>query len=577
MVVTSTRFQITLGAAIVAGGFSLAVLGGMIINHWKALGARPLNTPELAALKATLQERPTDSALKEQIRDLDLRLRREFFRRQRISRAGSFLFAGGIAVLLAAAGAARAARPTVPQPAPDTGRWTDWMRAAKISRLSLAALGAVLGGVALAVISFPEPNLQAALAPTEPRPMPVAGGSPPPPSYPSWEEMEMNWPSFRGPGGLGRADRTNLPTAWNGATGEGVLWKAAVGLEGRSSPIVWKNRVFVTGANEKERKVCGFDADSGALLWEQTVASVSPAGGEEPTVTADAGYAASTPATDGRRVYAIFANGDLVAFNFRGERVWAKALGVPENHYGHASSLAVWRDRLIVQFDQATESKLLAFDGATGDTIWKADRPAGPSWTSPSVIYREGGDQIVVSATPWVIAYDPSDGVEIWRADCMYGETAPSPTYADGVAYAVNQGACLAAVRVDGTGDVTASHITWKAQDNLPDICSPVTDGQRVFLLTTSGTLTAFDVKDGRKAWEKDLEMSFYASPIAVGCLMYLLAERGTAIIVEPGAEYVERGRAELGEKVHATPAVVDGRIYVRAEKNLYCIGKKSP
>jgi outer membrane protein assembly factor BamB len=195
------------------------------------------------------------------------------------------------------------------------------------------------------------------------------------------------------------------------------------------------------------------------------------------------------------------------------------------------------------------------------------------SWASPILIETPSGTQLIACGNPWVIAYDPASGREIWQANCLGGDVAPSPVYGSGVVYAVNAGAALAAIRVDGTGDVTATHVLWTAQDDLPDICSPLYAEGLVFLLTTPGLLTCYDGANGQKLWERDLGMSFKASPSLVGRDIYLLSEEGTRLVVEAGRTFAEKRRTTLGEPCRASPAFLDGRILIRAQPHLWCIG----
>jgi outer membrane protein assembly factor BamB len=176
-----------------------------------------------------------------------------------------------------------------------------------------------------------------------------------------------------------------------------------------------------------------------------------------------------------------------------------------------------------------------------------------------------------------VIAYDPASGQEIWRAKCLSGDVAPSPVYADGVVYAVNAGSALAAIRADGCGDVSESHVLWTASEGLPDITSPLTDGKLLWLLSTGGTLTCYGAKDGKKLYEKDLETLFRSSPVLVGDRLYATSTEGVTFILAAEGTYRELGRCELGEEVDASAAFVDGRIYIRGKENLYCIGERQP
>ena len=260
-------------------------------------------------------------------------------------------------------------------------------------------------------------------------------------------------------GRLGISAYTNVPETWDAKSGKGIVWKTPVPLPGNNSPVVWGKRVFLSGADQRRREVYCFDADSGKLLWQQAVPGTPQSTAQPPKVNDDTGYAASTTATDGRRVFAIFANGDLAAFDFSGKLAWSKSLGLPENSYGHASSLATYKNLLLVQFDQgssrAPKSKLLAFDSATGKIVWQVARPVPNSWSTPIVIRHADRDQVITAADPWVIAYNPADGAEIWRAKCLKTDIGPSPVFADGQVFVANDNCVLSAIRADGHGDVT--------------------------------------------------------------------------------------------------------------------------
>jgi outer membrane protein assembly factor BamB len=354
-----------------------------------------------------------------------------------------------------------------------------------------------------------------------------------------------------------------------------------VPLPGKSSPIVWGERVFLTGATADAREIYCFDAVSGKILWRRDVASIESKTAEAPEVLKDTGFAAPTAVTDGQRVYAIFANGDLACFDFVGAQVWVKNMGSFWNQYGHASSLAMYQNLLVVLIDQGSDdegrSALFAIDGRTGDTVWKIPRAVGSSWASPIVISTPLGEQIITCASPWVAAYDPVTGAEIWRVNFKEGEVAPSPIYASGLVFAVRADGDLTAIRPTGRGDVTQTHVAWTAYDGLPDICRPVGNEECVFLLTSDdGTLTCYDAREGRMLWEASLDGIFLASPSLVGDRLYLLNEKGVMIVLSAGREYKELGRAELRERVDASPAFAGGRIYIRGEGHLYAIGSDS-
>ena len=559
-------YRAAVASALVAGAFVLVGAALLLANWFRNREATPLDNPDLAARKAALAEDPKNEALKAEIRALDHRLRVEHFRRQdQQKRGGWMLLAGGSALAVALKSAAalrkKLPHPSAEGPAPDVEA-----RLAALARGSVALVAALLaaGAGILALRGGPVPVAPPAEDET----------------WPSDAEVRRNWPSFRGPGGLGVATAKDVPDAWDGKTGRGILWKTAVPLPGFNSPVVWGNRVFLTGADRKRREVYAFDGDSGALLWTAAIEGVPGSPTLAPKVGDDTGYACPTAVTDGRRVYAIFANGDVAAVDYEGRRVWARNLGVPQSTYGYASSLAIWRNRVLVLWDQTPleegKSKLIALSTLTGRTVWETRRPVRDSWASPVVAAVAGREQVVAVGDPWLIAYDPADGRERWRAKVAGGDVAPSPTAAADLVFAVQPYAKLVAVRADGAGDVTKTHVAWKAEDNVPDICSPLAAGDWVMTLTTQGMLTCFGAADGKKRWAHDFEEDFYVSPTLAGDRVCLVAAKGTTIFLAAGAaEFKELGRANLGEPVHASPAVLDGRIYMRGHKHLYAIGKR--
>ena len=399
--------------------------------------------------------------------------------------------------------------------------------------------------------------------------------------YPSMEEVNKNWASFRGPEGAGVSAYTNIPDKWDGKTGEGVLWKTPVPHEGNNSPVVWGRRIFLTGSDPDKfvHQVYCFDADSGKLLWTGDVPNAVLPDGEPLDVMEDTGLAAPTAVTDGRRVYAIFATGNIAAFDYEGKRVWLRKLGIPDSVYGYSASLAMFQDKVIVQFDQATSddglSKLIALDSFTGKTAWETKRPVGNSWSSPVVAKVEDNYRLITTADPWAITYDPATGAELWRAECIMGDVASTPIYSKGLAFAIEPYSRLVAIRTGGTGNVTETHVAWFAEDDIPDICSPLSTGEHVYILTSDGFLTCYQLKDGKKVYDHDIEKNFNASPSLVGGRIYMLSIKGVMFIIQAGPEYKEITTCELGEKCYASPAFTDGRIYIRGLENLYCIGTK--
>jgi outer membrane protein assembly factor BamB len=396
---------------------------------------------------------------------------------------------------------------------------------------------------------------------------------------PTAEEYGANWPRFRGPCGGGVAAKGDVPLTCDVKTGTNIAWSVEVPAAGFSSPVVWGDRVFLSGGDEAKREVMCFDVQSGKLQWQSAVPKTDGSPDENPEVPDQCGMAAATCATDGLRVYAMFSNGDLAAFNFDGSVAWAKFLGKPKNQYGHATSLLTWQDRVIVQFDQGDAddklSKLYAFDGATGAAVWEQPRPVGTSWATPITFDAAGKSQIITLAVPWVISYSPKDGSELWRADCLDGEVTPSPIFAGDTLFIVSPSNKLQPIRTDGSGDVTKTHLGWTAEDGIPDVTSPVGNGELVFVLNSAGMLTCYDAKNGKKQWEHDFEDACNASPSIAGGTLLLITSKGTLIAVGVTREFKELGRSSLGENIYASPAFAMNRIFIRGVKHLICLATK--
>ncbi|MCB0276132.1 MAG: PQQ-binding-like beta-propeller repeat protein, partial [Calditrichaeota bacterium] len=370
-----------------------------------------------------------------------------------------------------------------------------------------------------------------------------------------------------GAGGLGHTLLKQPPLEWDVGAGRNVLWKVAVPLPGFSSPVVWGKRLFLTGGDATVRKVFCFDAESGAILWEKEVATTL----DNPLIAgADghAGYAAATPATDGNYVCAIFATGDLACFDVEGNAVWARNLGRPDNHYGHSSSLILEDGRVFVQFDQNSNSKLYAFEVATGEVAWETGRSV-ISWASPILAHTGSRSELILANCETVDAYNPQTGEQLWSVACMAGEMGPSPAWADGLVFAANDYARAVGIRATGNN----AQVIWEFDEDLPDAASPLATARYLYLPTSYGFLVCLDAKTGEKIWDAEFDYGFEASPISTGEYIYALDKGGTMHIFRPGDTYTSVADIPLGEKSGSTPALVEGRIYIRGEEHLFCIG----
>jgi len=569
-------FLAAVGAAAVGVVFSAFVAYRMIDAHGRMVASNPKTVAEILERREAIVAHPDDMQLPEAFRKREQLLRTEFLRAQHVMSTGAYLLAGGLIVALAGAVTARGYRTRLPYPGPAAdGRAVDSFNAA-VGRWAALGLVVALVASALGLVVLSDPV--AVLTPSGGAPDGSGAVDEGPPHIPDPKDVARNWASFRGPGGAATSAYANIPADWDAPTGKGILWRAPLPLEGKSSPVLWDKRLFLTAADKTQRLVMGFDADTGKELWRCAVRVPGPPS-PVPDVPRDTGYAPCTPVTDGKHVVAMFPNGDLAGVDDQGKQLWARNLGKPDNGYGHGSSLAMWQDRTLVLFDQGAledgKSRLLAFSSRSGKLLWARPRPVGASWASPVVVNAAGKDQVLTSADPWVIAYAPADGTELWRVKCMTGDVASSPILAAGTVFVVHESADLVAIRPDGAGDVTRTHVAWKGEEGLPDITSPVSNGKQLWLLTTNGDLTCYDVKTGKMLYLKELDEAFNSSPSIVGDQLWLMSLKGTTMMIAAGPEYRLLNTCKLGERIFASAVFADGRLYLRGHKNLYCIGAK--
>lgn len=580
---TNSRYRAAMATAWITGLFLIGVSATMLYQRITADSNDPWKSPQLLQLKEQLRATPKDERIKEQIRELDLKFRQRYVRRLTMVGTGGWLLLGGGLVLVGALTVAMEARKQRPQPVPDREAGNRALREAAASRRAVAITSGVIAAAMVAVamgirtsLNGPAgaPAQAGASASADAAAAPVAA---PAEVLPPQSEFMANWPRFRGPTGSGVAATSDAPLRWDEKAGTGIAWKAEVPVAGFNSPIVWGHRLFLAGGNRDKREVLCYDIHGGKLLWRRAIENVPGAPAKAPAIPDQTGYAAPTMATDGLRAYVIFATGDLAAVTFDGAVVWSRHLGVPRNQYGHSTSLAVWQGAVVVQLDQGdttpANSRLVAYEGATGRVRWEKPRQIPTSWSSPIIIEAAGKTQVITLGVPFVIAYDFKDGNELWRAEALEGEVTPSPVMAGESILAVYPHNALVALRADGAGDVGATHVRWKGEGDIPDVASPVSDGQLAFTVSSTGTLSCFDLKDGARLWEQDLQQEVQASPSISGNRLYVNCVNGLTIVVEVGRTFKELARNELADKVVASPAYAPGRIYLRGLNSLYCLG----
>ena len=582
---TGVFVLITSRAAMVSGIFSLLVATLLLVNYFQLKSVDPLNSPALTVLRKRMVDSPDDETLKIQVREVELLARRAFFTSQSQLRTGSFLLIGGIAVMLLSLNLlafVRRQEPLIPdKSAVESDPFRQRMKAYRTLAGSVFFLLAILLFCRLMNLA----GLPGTI-PVQPVPLEVEHKSPDvehsdggniervadtdvgsESAMPSEQDFTLNWPSFRGLNGNGRTVRPAAPIHWDGKSGRNIRWKTEVPMPGFSSPIVWGKRVFLTGGNKIKRQVMAFDADSGRLLWRKDVCGIKGSPAKAPKVTSDTGYAAPTMVTDGQRVFAIFATGDLICFSLAGQRCWGINLGVPENHYGYSSSLMLYRNTLLVQFDHAAGSLLIGINTVDGRILWRKKRDGDISWASPIIVYSGTRTEIILVTSSLISSHSVENGRLFWSVNCMGGEVGSSPVYCDGVVFEANDNACAVAI------DVVSGKILWKSDElDLPDVASPVVSGGYLFMATGSGLLNCVRARDGKLVWEKECEHGFYSSLILVGDNIYATDMSGRTYIFKAAQEYREVAVDELGAPVVTTPAFVGARIYLRSRKYLFCI-----
>lgn len=581
------------GVILVSGSFSLLIAILLTINWIQLKRTDPLNSPALVIRNEQLIHDPGNVQLQEEIRQLDLLARKAFFTSQWQIRTGGYLLLAGLLIMVIAWKILEMIRPVQPV-IPAAGPENLWM-IRKSRRPWIIASGAAFLAGSLVLAWFaqqslispagPEKATAGAAAINKPHQdtmtiaLQTSGdiaavrhdsaiSAPSGDGWPSAEEIRMNALSFRGPGSNGNAFHRNIPVSWDGSSGRKIRWKTAIPLPGFNSPILWKDKLFLSGASKEGKKaVYGIDAGSGKILWTTDLTDIPGSPGPAPKVIAETGQAAPSMTTDGRRVYALFANGDLAALSMEGTIVWTKNLGLPKNHYGHSSSLIMYRDLLIIQYDQTGSARVMALQGRTGEKAWETTRNVKVSWASPVLVNTGTRDELILAAEPSVISYDPATGRELWKMECIGGEVGPSVAYANGLVFSVNDYSKLAAIRLGSSPEQV-----WESDEYLSDIPSPVASGDLLFLVTSYGTLVCYDAAGGEKLWEKELGNTVYASPMIVDGKLYVLDKTGLMHIFRADRTLTEAGTAPLGEGSVCTPVFGAGRIWIRGLKNLYCI-----
>ena len=401
--------------------------------------------------------------------------------------------------------------------------------------------------------------------------------------------LAQNWPQWRGTGGDGIAAPGEYPVAFSATNG--VLWRVPLPGKGASTPAVWDERIFLTsavgeGSNGLDGALC-LDWKTGRQLWQVTFGTQRPGKHKRGTGSNP------SPVTDGQRVFVYFKSGTLAALDMDGKILWQTNL---QERYAKD---ALWWDlgtspvlvdgRLVVAVMQESDSYMVALNPATGEEIWKVDRnysckeEGAQSYSTPLVVRREGRTELVLWGAEHLTGHDAATGALLWQCGGFnpdnkpYWRTISSPAIADGIAvvpYGRDQ--FVAGVKLGGSGDITAAARVWEKRNLGTDSASPVIFGGKVCLMNFKGKTWCLDLQTGDELWVSSLDGKgmVYSSPVLAGDTLYVCREEGDVYvsrITDAGLEPLNR--AKFDDAFIASPVLLRGRLLLRGEKNLWCIG----
>jgi outer membrane protein assembly factor BamB len=386
-----------------------------------------------------------------------------------------------------------------------------------------------------------------------------------------------NWPCWRGPNGDGTSTELNLPTRWDSITN--VLWKSPVPGIGHASPVVWGDRLFTVTAlpQTQEKLLLCYDALKGDLIWQVTVLKTPFESKHN-----DNSYASGTPATDGQYVYVSFLDGESVvvaAYDFSGKQIWIQRPGTFSSPHGYSCSPVLFKDKVIINGDSKGDAFIAALSRQDGQIIWKIPhKNQAHSFSTP--IFREiaGRVQMIFCGNKEIASYDPENGSLYWFVKGPSEDFCSSPVYSEQTGLVLVSSAWpqrhLLAIKPDGTGDATDTHVVWRSTEGAFYVPSPVCAGPYLISTMTSGQVHCIEAATGKILWKENLGKQ-YPSAVLAGGLVYMPNDNGIVTIFRPGPAFESIAKNGIGEKMNASPALANGRIYLRGAKHLFCVGTK--
>src|SRR5262245_16331160 len=393
--------------------------------------------------------------------------------------------------------------------------------------------------------------------------------------------IAADWPEFRGPTAQGRYEGQALPVEWTPA--KIVVWKQAIPGLGWSSPAIVAGRIYVTtavpkGSDFSLRLMC-LEAKSGNVVWEKDIFSESAAG--SPKIHSKNSHASPSPVVRGDRIYVHFGHQGTACVDTSGKVVWRNRELTYAPVHGNGGSPLLFDDRLIFSCDGASDPFVVALSTADGKVLWKTPR----SWDSvkrfafctPLAIEVKGKTQVVLPGAGGVAAYDPKSGAEIWKVHYDGYSVIPRPVFGHGMVFVSSSfdSAALLAIRVDGTGDVTDTHVAWQLKRGAPHSASPLLVGDELYLVSDRGQASCINAKTGKVHWQESVPGGYSASPLYANGNVYFENETGTITVVKASTKFEQVAKNAMNERTLASLAAADGAIFLRTEKALYRVEEK--